>query len=160
MPLRPVVPLLLAGLVAVASPGEAQEADRWLLQAHAAAADIDDRGTKLFGGVRLGRAFHSKGTFVLDFGYGAAGGDFSIVDVGFEYRSPLAARVGAYVRVQVGQLSEYAHGYPFLGAGAGVLVRVTPRLHFRAGVLVGTHIADDASPRGPYMGQAGFEFRF
>jgi hypothetical protein len=157
---HPPAALLLATVTVLAGPVDAREEGGWILQANAAAASIDDRPTQFFWGVRLGGAVNERGTLVVDFGYGTAAGDFSVLDAGVEYRTPPGKRFGGFVRLEVGRLSEDFGNYLFLGAGAGVLVRVAPRLYFRAGVILGTHGPAEGRPKGPILYQGGLELRF
>jgi hypothetical protein len=134
-------------------------AQRWIAQLNGAAARIDDRPTKFFWGGRLGGAVNGRGSLLLDVGFGAAAGDFSVLDAGVEYR-PLPDRtLGPFVRVGAGRLSKDYGGFLFLGAG-GVMVRMTPRLYFRAGVILGAHGPTEGGAKGPVLYQGGLEVRF
>ena len=135
-------------------------AQGWIAQLNGAAARIDDRPTRFVWGGRLGRTVNERGSVLLDVGFGGAAGDFYVLDAGVEYR-PLPDRtLGPFVRVGAGMLSEDYGGFLYLGAGAGVMVRVTTRLYFRAAVILGAHGPAEGGAKGPVLYQGGLEVRF
>lgn len=150
--------VLLAGTGSVA----AQELPPWVAQMSLGSSDIHDAPNQgIFAGARFGRGLGARRLFHVDLGYGLGKADagFSTLTLGLEGRPFPSGRVTPYVRLESGWIFEGSERYVLVGAGAGLSVRLNPRLFVRAGALWCGHGFDEGA-YGPSLYHAGVELRF
>src|SRR5262245_61886510 len=158
-----LIVLILVGFHANAasaqqSSNSSENNRKWFVRAMLGSTRIhpwDDRGG--WGEVRVGRTIGSASTSI-DVGFAASGSraSFASLTSGLELQPWQASRISPFVRGEIGFLGESDYAGWIAGAGAGVVLRLRPRLGLRAGGALNAH----GGVRGPVTSYGGMEYRW